>query len=209
MANVKYDDWSWHTGGVFPADQPQINGFTHIGMYLVWLIRHDLSNPARHDSREVSEVKAGTITAHDLAEAIDGKLTADDMAPDGKAFSDWYYSPEGNPAYLADWANTFRNQPNYSVGDSPETYARIERVIDARFEQWTAAGRPITWALPAGSQSRVRSVKLIAAVGMLIGLALAVISVLVPAAGARGFLTATGIVILVASATIYRRAGRW
>jgi len=52
-------------------------------------------------------------------------------------------------------------------------------------------------------------VKLIAAVGVLIGLALAVISVLVPAAGARGFLTATGIVILVASATIYRRAGRW
>ena len=138
--NVKYDDWGWHTGGVFPADQPQINGFTHIGMYLVWLIKHDLSNPELHDGREVSEVKAGTITAHDLADAIDGKLTADDMAPEGKAFSDWYYSPEGNPAYLADWANTFRNQPNYTVGDTPDNYAKIERVIDARLEQWTAAG---------------------------------------------------------------------
>ncbi len=208
MANVKYDDWGWHTGGVFPADQPQINGFTHIGMYLVWLIKHDLSNPELHDSRQVSEVNAGTITANDLADAIDGKLTADDMTPEGKAFSDWYYSPEGNPAYLADWANTFRNQPNYTVTDTPEDYARIERVIDARFGQWTEAGRPTTWTLPAGNESRVRRLKVSAAVGVLVGLALAVISILVPQAGARGFLLATGIVVLVASATLYRSAGR-
>ncbi|WP_262497415.1 DUF7832 domain-containing protein [Pedobacter caeni] len=29
---AKYDDASWHYGGDFPKDLPQINGATHIGM---------------------------------------------------------------------------------------------------------------------------------------------------------------------------------
>ena len=124
----KYDDWGWHTGGVYPADQPDVNGFTHIGMYLVWIIKHDLQDPELLGHAIVDGLLAGTTTANDLADVIDGKLVAEEMSPEGIAFSNWYYTDDAG--YLSDWADAFSDRPAYTVADTPATYAAIERVID-------------------------------------------------------------------------------
>ena len=136
----KYDDWGWHTGGVYPADQPDVNGFTHIGMYLVWIIKHDLQDPELLGHDIVDGVLAGTTTANDLADVIDGKLVAEEMSPEGIAFSNWYYTDDAG--YLSDWADAFSDRPAYTVADTPATYAAIERVIDRRYAEWVKAGRP-------------------------------------------------------------------
>ena len=202
-ANVKYDDWGWHTGGVFPADQPQINGFTHIGMYLVWIIKHDLHH-LEVLGRDVADgVKAGTITANDLADTIDGKLTAEGMAPEGIAFSNWYYN--GESAYLSDWAATFSGRPEYTVGDSPEAYASIEPVIGRRYAEWVKAGRPQGGAAPIASPRRLRMrglVRRYVYLGLVAGVVLAVAGILLRPAGLQGALVGLGIVLVVASTVV-------
>jgi hypothetical protein len=133
---TKFDDQDWHVGGVFPADTPAINGFTHIGMYYVWIIRHDLHARLFLPPHVVSGVKAGTLTAHDLADECDGKLVDDMLSAAGKAFTDAYYNSEDG--YLEDWARTFEDQPEYGVRDTPESFARIEEVLDRRYVAWRA-----------------------------------------------------------------------
>jgi hypothetical protein len=202
-ANVKYDDWGWHTGGVFPADQPQINGFTHIGMYLVWMIKHDLYNPEFLGGDVADGVKRGAITANDLADTIDGKLTAEAMAPEGIAFSSWYYT--GESAYLSDWAATFSGRPEYTVTDTPATYASIERVIDRRHAEWVRAGRPPEGAATVTSPGRLRMrglVRRYAYLGLVAGVVLALAGVLLRPAGLQGVLVGLGIVLVIASSVV-------
>ncbi|MEJ7803359.1 MAG: hypothetical protein WKH68_08315 [Candidatus Limnocylindria bacterium] len=40
-----YDKLDYHVDGALQAGQPEERAFTHIGLYLAWLIRHDLHNP--------------------------------------------------------------------------------------------------------------------------------------------------------------------
>jgi hypothetical protein len=201
--NVKYDDWGWHTGGVFPADQPQINGFTHIGMYLVWIIKHGLHEPGVFGGDIADGVKAGTITANDLADTIDGKLTAEEMAPEGIAFSNWYYT--GESAYLSDWAATFSGRPDYTTTDTPATYASIERVIDRRYAEWVKAGQPLAGAATITSPRRLRMARLVPRyvyLGLVAGVVLAVAGVLLRPAGVQGVLVGLGIVLVIASTVV-------
>ena len=202
-ANVKYDDWGWHTGGVFPPDQPQINGFTHIGMYLVWIVKHDLHDPESLGRDIADGVKAGSITANDLADTIDGKLTAEGMAPEGIAFSNWYYG--GESAYLSDWAATFSGRPEYTVTDTPATYGSIERVIDRRYAEWVKAGRPQGGAATISSPRRLRMrglVRRYAYLGLVAGVVVAVAGVLLRPAGLQGALVGLGIVLVIASTVV-------
>jgi hypothetical protein len=200
-ANVKYDDWGWHTGGVFPPNQPQINGFTHIGMYLVWIIKHGLHDPEFLGGDIADGVKAGAITANDLADTIDGKLVADQMAPEGSAFSNWYYES----AYLSDWAATFSGRPEYTVTDTPATYASIERVIDRRYAEWVKAGRLQRGAATITPPQRLRMrglVRRYAYLGLVAGVVVAVGGVLLRPAGLQGALVGLGIVLVIASAVV-------
>lgn len=205
--SVKYDDWGWHIGGVFPADQPQINGYTHIGMYLVWLLNHDLHNPDLLGPELTSRVRSGQRTAHDLADETDGKLTSDVMSAEGRAFSDWYYSTE-DPLYLRDWAAAFSEQPEYTVGDSPLTYAKIERVIDRRFREWVRSGRPA--APPAGERSvlargRQRDPELVWWLVFVVGLGLTLGAGYLDPPLIRGVMIAVGIgLFLVSLMPLYR-----
>ncbi len=59
------------------------------------------------------------------------------MVPDGQAFTDWYYD-----RYLEDYSNAFRELGDYRVPDNDATLATMRRVLDERFAEWTAAGRP-------------------------------------------------------------------
>ncbi|MDQ3691241.1 MAG: hypothetical protein M3406_14665 [Chloroflexota bacterium] len=132
-----FDKSDNHVDGAVQAGQPEGHAFTHIGLYLAWLIRHDLCNPNFIRPDWAVAVKAGEMTGSDLADAIDGKLVSDLMTPEGAAFTAAHYDD-----YLDDYATVFASEADYSVADDLGAYARIAPAIDRRYEAWVAGGRP-------------------------------------------------------------------
>jgi hypothetical protein len=53
------DRADWHYGGDFPAELPDENGGTHIGMYLAWIINNHLEGELHHEDTD-SEQELGT-----------------------------------------------------------------------------------------------------------------------------------------------------
>lgn len=133
-----YDKADWHEDGALAAAQPAANGFAHIGLYLGWLIRHDLHDPTWFPPDHVVAVKDWSMTGSDIADDIDGRLVSDAMNAEGRRFSDARY-----PAYLDAYAATFDDRPGYSVVDDAATYATIAPVLDQLYESWVAEGRPM------------------------------------------------------------------
>jgi hypothetical protein len=138
-----YDELDWHYDTAIEAGQPEENAFTHIGLYLAWLIRHDLHDPDLIPRHHSDALKRGEMTGSDLADDIDGKLVGDVMTPEGQAFSDAVYQ-----RYLADYATAFGNVPEYGVADDAAAYARIEPFIDRLYAEWVASGGPLAAAGP-------------------------------------------------------------
>ena len=134
-----YDKLDWHYESALNAGQPGERGFTHIALYLAWLIRHDLHDHdlIRDDWAEM--VKGGQMKGSDLADAIDGKLVSEAMSPEGKAFSDAYYK-----TYVKDYGEAFASVPDYSVPDDATTYERVASLIDRRYATWVEDGRPVS-----------------------------------------------------------------
>lgn len=150
---AKYDDASWHYGGDFPKDLPQINGATHIGMFLTWFIDNDLLSEDQMDDLEedIAEVKERTLTgAEFLMNNCDGKLTDDDFNEVGNAFAAAYYE-DGTPFgkaykdYLGDYAsilnikvtkNMLDQDSLYRIENSWSNYDLIKLTMDQRFEEW-------------------------------------------------------------------------
>lgn len=132
-----YDRLDWHYDSAVAAGQPPENAFAHIGLYLAWIVRHDLHSPEVIPASHVAAVKRGEMTGSDLADDIDTKLLPLDMNAEGRAFSDARYS-----AYLAAYEQEFADLPDYSVTDDPANYDRIAPLIDALYAGWVADGRP-------------------------------------------------------------------
>lgn len=138
-----YDKLAWHDESAINAGQPAEHAFTHIGLYLAWLIRHDLHNPDFIRTDWAASVKAGEMTGSDLADAIDGTLASDAMTPEGQAFSDAYYE-----TYVKDYEEAFGVVPDYGVPDDAASYGQVAPFIDRRYRAWVEEGRPA--ASPAG-----------------------------------------------------------
>lgn len=134
---MKFDDLDYHAGEAEEAGYPAENGFTHIGLYLAWLIRHDLHNPEHFPAEHVAAVRSGDMAGSDLADHLDDKLMADDMTAEGASFSAARYD-----AYLANYEREFAAEPSYSIEDDAASYARIAPAIDREYGEWVAAGRP-------------------------------------------------------------------
>jgi hypothetical protein len=137
LAHAKYDDVGWHESGAMEAGQPVELAFTHIGLYLAWLIHHDLHDPSTFPREHVAAVKAGTMTGSDLADDMDGKLVSDMLTAEGRAFSDYHYT-----TYLDDYARAFEAEPAYGVEDTEANYGRIAPLLDSAYAAWVGAGRP-------------------------------------------------------------------
>jgi hypothetical protein len=74
VSPTKYDDVDYHDGAAIEAGRPAELGATHIGLFLSWLVRHDLHEPDQFDDRDLAEVRAGTMPGSDLLGLVDGKL---------------------------------------------------------------------------------------------------------------------------------------
>jgi hypothetical protein len=134
---ASYDRLDWHLESAIEAGQPEEHAFTHIGLYLRWLIEHGLHDPAVIPPEHAAAVLAGEMTGSDLADVIDTKLGSFVMTPEGAAFSDACYD-----RYLATYEEAFAPEPSYGVPDDQASYDRIAPRIDALFADWVASGRP-------------------------------------------------------------------
>jgi hypothetical protein len=133
-----YDRLDWHLDSAIEAGQPPENAFTHIGLYLAWLIRHDLHNPEVFPSSHVAAVKSGEMSGSDVADDVDTKLVSGVMNDEGRSFSDAFYS-----RYLDEFGSVFADEPDYGVADTEANYARIALVLDRMYAEWVAASRPM------------------------------------------------------------------
>ena len=149
----KYDDASWHYNGDFPKGLPQINGATHIGMFLTWFIENDLLSQEHMEDNEcdIINVKNRTLTGSEyLMKNCDEKLTNDDLSKTGNEFAKAYYEDGTKFAkayrdYIGDYAQLLdikveKNMVNqdqlYRIENSWSNYELLKTQIDRRFEQW-------------------------------------------------------------------------
>lgn len=145
---AKYDDASWHYEGDFPDNLPEINGATHIGMLLTWIIENALySEEFEEDfSEEITDVKNKTLTgAACLMQCCEGKLSDYDLNDAGNEFIGAYYDENSTfsqeyASYLEDYTNLVnadaRYETLYHIEDSWDNYESIRPRIDQRFEEW-------------------------------------------------------------------------
>jgi hypothetical protein len=131
---TKYDDVNWHAGTALEAGRPEETAGVHIGLYLGWLIRRDMHNPKFYSDEWLEGIKSRTVSGSEALAHVDGKLTSDEMTPEGDAFTAWYYDQ-----YINDFDRVFGQG---TVDDVPSCQHRIELQIDGRFREWIKAGRP-------------------------------------------------------------------
>ena len=102
-------------------------------------------------------VEQQTISILGLLDRFDEKLVTEELSAEGNAFAAYYYGlPEEGvvPPYLNDYDRTLSaGLPSlYHVAPTWENYAKLEPVIDQRYREWIASGRP---AAPARADTSV------------------------------------------------------
>lgn len=139
---MKFDDASWHYGGKFPKGLPKENGGTHIGMFLTWIIEHDLISRAHLESsrEEVELVRTKKMTGREFLFAVcDEKFTDEDLAPLGRKFTRAYFD---DGKYIDHYLKTFGVKDDgsvYTVKDTWENYALLRPHLERAFARWAKA----------------------------------------------------------------------
>ena len=131
-----YDRLKWHMESEsFPASAAPEQGFVHMGMYLTWIVLHDLYDPEGLPRRAVDAIKARQTTGCSLQKRLGGNLGRERFSLEGARFTDSYY--RGEVGYLGDFADVFGTSADeYAVPDSWETYEHLAPLIDRRYAEW-------------------------------------------------------------------------
>jgi len=142
---MKYDDAEYYFLNFETDALPNEAGATHIGMFMAWMILHELiSEEHRNYSGEaLAQVKARRMTgATFVIDQLDCKVLDDDLSDAGNAFAASYYESQ----YAHDYMDTFGVDDSTadrfcSVEDSWDNFDKLARVIDRRFDAWKRASR--------------------------------------------------------------------
>ncbi|MGB4812195.1 MAG: hypothetical protein WBP13_06900 [Methylophilaceae bacterium] len=150
---MAFDRMDWHYGGDYPTGLPTVNGGTHIGMFLAWVIEHQLVGDMHLKDSKVALKKllAREITGRDfLVSECDEKFWDEDLNAQGLAFTKDYYVGDTAFAdqhndYLKDYcdlfnahaeANGFKYESTYHIENTWDNYDKLKPIIDQRFAQW-------------------------------------------------------------------------
>jgi len=143
---VAIDRMDWHYGGEFPKGLDNACGGTHIGMFLAWIILHDLvgEDHLADSSDELEAVRERRMTGRDfLIQQCDEKFWDSDLNEEGLGFTKAYYVGEDKSygGYSEDYGRmlTFALPSAYHVRDTWENYDRLAPAIDAAYQRWKAA----------------------------------------------------------------------
>jgi hypothetical protein len=139
-----YDKAKYHYAGNYPEDLPEEQAFVHTGMFLGWILDHDL-----HDSdfwqdvaRYVASFKSREMTGAQVYEyACDGVLLDEMLNAKGNSFAHDYFDFERGK-YLQDYEELLVGglPSTYHVEDTWENYEIIARRISSRYAEWKRTG---------------------------------------------------------------------
>ncbi len=140
---MKYDDAEYFFLNFENDDLPNEAGATHIGMFMAWLILHDLiSEDIQEDAAEaIAQVKAREMTGKDfVVDICDCKLLDDELSEEGNEFAAWYYET----LYFQDYCQVFEITGDTavafcSVEDHWQNFDKLAPVLDKRFDEWKLA----------------------------------------------------------------------
>jgi hypothetical protein len=146
----KYDDATWHYDGDYPQNLPEINGATHIGMFLTWCINNNLLSKEQNEdnAEDIVKVKNRKLTgAEYLINNCDEKFADGDLNTIGNRFTKAYYEYSKKTKfsakyadYLVDYAKLLNNSSTendlYEVENSWSNYDLLQPIIDQRFKEW-------------------------------------------------------------------------
>lgn len=142
MASI--DRIDWHSGGDFPENLPEVNGGTHIGMYLTWIIENNLIGQLHLDESltAIQQVQSRQITGRDfLVDMCDEKFWDDDLSEEGLEFTLYYYqgeSTENFKNYIDDYCEVLGESVEslYEIENSWENYDKLKPILDKRYSDW-------------------------------------------------------------------------
>ena len=136
---IVYDKAKYHYDGDFPADLEIEQGFVHTGMFLGWIIEHDLYSEwfGKELAGYVAACKAREMTGAKVFEACDGVFMEDMLSEEGNRFAQYYFDFERGK-YLSDYGELLgQGLPTiYHVSDSWANYERLRARIDKRYGEW-------------------------------------------------------------------------
>lgn len=134
-----YDNAKNHFLGNFPKSLPIEQAYVHIGIYLGWIIDHDLYSDYFEDEADVQifRFKKREISCTILSEIWDGYLGHELFSEEGNLFTYYYY---GGGIYHKDYTQLLANNlPSiYHVQDDWSAYETMAAKIDKRYQEWKA-----------------------------------------------------------------------
>ncbi|WP_028589577.1 DUF7832 domain-containing protein [Paenibacillus massiliensis] len=136
-----YDKAKWHLEGEFPQELNASQAYVPTGMFITWLIHHDLleKRVQRADAKEIDLVKRGDMTGAEFFRVQwDGVLTSRELTDEADDFAREYLNIHNDVYTAEDFMNVLADSlPTiYHVEDSMENFNRIEPVISRRYQEW-------------------------------------------------------------------------
>jgi hypothetical protein len=136
--------------GGFTMFMPLEQAYLHIGIFLGWVIEHNLYSETFREEGETSiyRFRSHAITCIILGELWDGIVSYEQLNEEGQAFAQAYYE---SGHYLSDYKQVLAKglSSMYDVEDSDGNYRKMCLVLDWRFRQWKE-GSPLGEPLPDG-----------------------------------------------------------
>ncbi len=134
-----YDSAKSHFLGNFPKALPIEQAYVHIGIYLGWVVDHELYSEYFEDETgvQIYRFKNKEISCTILSEVWDGYLGHELFSEEGNLFTYYYY---GSGIYHKDYQTLLAaDLPSiYYVRDDWDTFEKMSAKIEARFEEWQA-----------------------------------------------------------------------
>ncbi|EKT62644.1 hypothetical protein [Providencia burhodogranariea] len=137
---MAFDRMDWHYGGDYPEQLPNVNGGTHIGFYLTWLIHTGLIGEF-HLEESIDELAAVCERKMNGREFLitmcDEKFTNEDVNEEGSKFTEFYFQAEDG-GFFDDYERVLaQGLPSvYHVENTWENYDKIALVIDEVYNNW-------------------------------------------------------------------------
>ena len=135
--SLLYDRAKNHFLGQFPEFLPIEYAYIHIGMFLGWMLEHDLYSEMfeEEEFHQVIRFKARELSCALLSALWDGELGEDFFNEEGNAFAQHYYQ---TGTYHQDYKEVLAAKlPSiYEVKDSWENYEKIAERIEQRYQDW-------------------------------------------------------------------------
>lgn len=140
-----YDKAKYHLIDGFPEELDKQAALVPTGLFLGWLIEHDLTAKSSIPSSVVKSFKARRRTGPAIFEReLDGVLSREDLTDQGNLFAIDYFGEDfARGRYLKDLrATAAKGLPSvYHVADNWESFDRICARIDERYRKWRERNR--------------------------------------------------------------------